>query len=327
MTEGNLQNMRIAQPAEVDLSVVIPVLNEEDGLLHCYQEVVSSLEATNISFELVFVDDGSSDSSPKIMQGFAEQDDRVHFLQLFKNVGQQKAMFSALRYCGGSVIITFDSDLQFAPSCLQPLYKAIADKKYDIAGGIRENRQDSFLKNKLPSYIGRKLINRALRIKQKDFGAVKAYSRAIIWSILQEPAPLIVIPAMAYSNSQNFIEIPIAHNSRKAGESKWSILSRMELYVDIFTVYARRPFETLMLFGALFSFLGFCFLLGIMFYKIFINAEFSGLIIFFSVFLVTGGVFMFVQALIGEFVLRILRNKPPSFDGLVKDVHSNRINK
>jgi hypothetical protein len=125
--------------------------------------------------------------------------------------------------------------------------------------------------------------------------------------LLSMDAPKIVIPAMAYSASRNAIEIPVRHQSRASGQSKWSILSRMELYLDVYTLYARRPFEWMMLGGLASIMAGMLLAVSVIFYRIFISDTFSGLIIFFDLFLLVTGTYFFSLALIGEFVVRNFR--------------------
>ncbi|MSQ99186.1 MAG: glycosyltransferase [Xanthomonadales bacterium] len=295
-----------SESATPDVSVLVPVFNEVEGIERCHREIVSELARSGYSFEIVFVDDGSNDGSYERLLALAGSDNRVTVVKLLYNIGQQRAMYTTLGYCHGKAIITFDSDLQFHVECLPRLAAKILEG-YDIAGGIRVNRRDPLLANRLPSWVGRKLINVALRIEQVDFGGVKAYSARLIKTLLGMHAPLIIIPAMAYSISRKAIEIPVRHEERQTGYSKWSILSRMELYLDIDTLYARRPFAWMLTSGVgligTSIFLGLC----IVAYRLLVSEHFSGLIIFFDVFLLATGIFLFSQSLIGEFVVRNLR--------------------
>lgn len=291
---------------QIDVSVLVPVFNEEGGLDNCYNEIVSALGASPYSFEIVFVDDGSTDSSIECMRNFAASDPRVTVVKLIYNVGQQRAMYAALGYCRGRAVITFDADLQFHPECLPELASKVIEG-YDVVGGIRTNRRDPFLANRFPSWIGRKLINSALKINQVDFGGVKAYSERMVKILLGMQTPLVVIPAMAYSVSRRVTEIPVRHEPRVTGVSKWSVLSRMELYLDLYTLYARRPFAWMLIAGIA-SFVSSLVLGGgILAYRLLISGHVSGLIIFFAVFLFVTGFYLFSLSLIGEFVVRGLR--------------------
>jgi len=302
-----------------DVSILIPVLNEIDGLARCYREVVEVTEAAGMSIQIVFVNDGSTDGSGRWMRECAERDPRVTYVGLAYNVGQQRAMYIGLGWCRGRAVVTYDSDLQFHPGCIPLLAKAIHEGR-DIAGGIREIRHESLLANRIPSHIGKLLINRALRVRQEDFGAVKAYSQRLVRLMLAQQSPLIVIPAMAYSLSRNAVEIPVLHQPRRTGISKWSLFSRMELYLDIYTTYGRRPFEWMMFAGALSLLAGVALGLGILGYWLFVNRQFGGLIIFFDVFMIMMGAYFFTFSFIGEFVVRIFRGRPLAAKLVVSDV-------
>jgi len=309
--------------ARPDISVIIPVLNEIEGIDHCYSEVVRRLEQSPYSFELVFVDDGSTDGSTERLRELATGDARVTFLKLLHNVGQQHAMYAGLRYAGGAAVITYDSDLQFHPDCLPELAAKVLEG-YDIVGGVRIERKDPMIVNRIPSWIGRKLINSALRTELADFGGVKAYSARMVRVLLTMDAPQIVLPAMAYSVSRNAVEIPVRHEPRRTGRSKWSIWSRMEVYLDVYTLYARRPFAWMMVGGALSLAAGMMLGLGILLYRILHTDEFSGLIIFFDLFLLATGAYLFSLALIGEFVVRSFRGKRLQPERLVEEVVTAR---
>jgi len=290
----------------VDVSILVPVFNEIDGIDRCHQEISAILRESGYSFEIVFVDDGSTDGSVERLRAIAQADPRAILVKLLYNVGQQRAMYAALGYCSGRAVITYDSDLQFHPQCL-PALAAKVFEGYDIVGGIRTERKDSLLANRIPSWIGRNLINIALRVKQQDFGAVKAYSGRLVKLLLGVNTPLVVIPAMAYSLTRRAIEIPVLHQARQTGFSKWSVLSRIETYLDIYTLYARRPFAWMMVSAIACLSLSVLMALGIVIYRLFVFGNFSGLIIFFDVFLFATGIYFFSLSMIGEFVVRNLR--------------------
>lgn len=305
--------------AIVDISVLVPVYNEDSGLDRCYREIVAAMESCGHSFEIVFVDDGSTDDSLGCMRSFAAADRRVTVVKLMHNVGQQRAMYLALRYCSGRAVITYDADLQFHPECLSRLADKVFEG-YDVVGGVRTVRRDSLFANRIPSWVGRSLINRALHIQQQDFGGVKAYSARMVKMLLSASAPLIVLPAMAYSMTRRVIEIPVRHEPRISGISKWSVLSRMELYLDLYTLYSRRPFSWMLLGGVASFMISLLLGVGIAYYRFFVSQHFSGLIIFFDIFLFVTGIYLSSLSLIGEFVVRGLRRGRPDAAHLVEEV-------
>jgi glycosyltransferase involved in cell wall biosynthesis len=303
-----------------DLSVVVPVLNEIDGIDRCYQSIVAALEATDLTFEILFVDDGSTDGSTERLITFAEADGRVTTLCLAYNLGQQRAMYLALKHCRGRVVITYDSDLQFAPDCLEPLTRKVLEG-HELVSGVRVARRDHPLRNHLPSMVGRLLINRALRVRQTDFGAVKAYSADLVRRILQYPLVRVVIPAAAYRLARSHTEIPVNHVERMTGASKWSVLSRMELYFDILTIFARRPFSWMLVLGTFLLMLSGLLALGIGYHILFVGADFSGLIIFFDVFIGWMGIYFLSMGIIGEFMVRAVRGGNVPLDAAITSIH------
>jgi len=304
----SIQDDKLRNQSLPILSVVIPVFNEVEGLPQCIERVYAVLAASKLPFEIIFVDDGSVDNSRQLEEAAAQKYPEVVSLFLRRNVGQQKALLAALRYSQGKVVITYDADLQFDPECLPVLTEKILSG-YDIAGGIRVTRQDPWLWNRLPSWLGNLLINRALGIKQEDFGAVKAYSRKLVDEIQAMPTEYLIIPAAAYSLSKNFIEIPIKHEPRKTGQSAWTVFKRLETYLDIYVSYAKRPFEWVMLSGVLCLSLSFVLGIGIIGYWFIVSRNFAGTIIFFDVFLGTMGVHFLILSMIGEFVVRTYRRR------------------
>lgn len=308
-----------AKRSSIDVSVVVPVLNERQNIDRCCAEIIRALEAAKLTFEIVFVDDGSTDGSTERMRELALSDPRICLVRLIYNIGQQRAMYSALRHCRGDAVITYDADLQFDPECLPVLTRKIQEG-YSIAGGVRAARRDSLLLNRIPSRIGGALISRALGVRQQDFGGVKAYSAALVRALLATPTPQIVIPAMAYSISRNAIEVPVKHAARKAGRSKWSVLRRIELYLDVYTLYAKRPFTVAVALGWLMMLAGAALGAGLLVYRLAVSAQFSGLIIFFDLFLIAAGFHFVVLAIIGEFVVRLLRSSRAPLPEVVAEV-------
>lgn len=303
-----------------DVSVVIPVYNEAEVVDECFSEVCRVLNATGLKFEVVFVDDGSTDGSIGKLKDICRGHNNVVVVRLKRNYGQQKALLAGLRRAVGKSVVTYDADLQFPPECIPRLVEKVFEG-YDVVGGVRERRKDNFLLNCLPSTVGQYLINRALGVKQKDFGSIKCYSCRLVRDIISSTRPNIIIPAEAYYLSDNFVEIPIQHRHRKHGCSKWSVLRRMESYLDIFTAYAQRPFEWMMIGGSVSILLGLALAVGIVFYKVFVSPEFSGLIIFFDIFLILAGLHFFGLSLIGEFVVRSYRTKASESAELVAEVY------
>ena len=303
-----------------EISLVIPVLNEEEGLDECFKQVTKVLESSEFSYEIVFVDDGSTDNSLNILISLCKKNDFVKVIQLKKNYGQQKALFAGLENSSGKVIITYDADLQCVPDCLPVLARKVLEG-YNIVSGVRKNRKDPFW-GRTFSAGGNWLINKALNMEQKDFGAVKAFDRELVKEIIKQFEDSIY--GTAYSLSKNFSEVYVDHELRLTGKSKWSILTRVEAYFDIYTAYSKRPFEWVLVGGAASFALAILVGLGIVFYSI--AYPFEGIretIIFFDLFLAFSGLNFIVLSLIGEFVLRLFRKHQTHREDIFFTMHSN----
>ncbi len=298
----------LADGTRPEISVLVPVFNEHAGIAECHRQVCAALLATGRSWEIVYVDDGSTDGSDAMLRQIASAEQGITLVSLAYNVGQQSAMYAALSFCRGDCVVTLDSDLQCPPSCIAPLVAKLGEG-FDMVGGIRVERSDALFGNRIPSTIGRFLINRALGVDQIDFGAVKVYSRRIVDLMVQANEPIVVIPAMAYRFARRWAEIPVEHRARRTGASKWTLYNRAELYADIFTLYARRPFAPLVALGCLFLAIGIAIGMGAFVYRLFAGEGFSGLIIFFAVFLFASGFYFVTTAMLGELLVRALRRQ------------------
>lgn len=291
------------------VSVVIPVYNEdEEGALEtCLREVRKTLVEYGHPWEIIFVDDCSRDGSLAKLLTFLD-DDRITVIEHTRNLGAVKAILSGMRASRGDVTIPFDPDLQFPPACIPQLAEQVL-KGYDFAGGIRVDRQDSFFK-RLTSKVSSAVINHVMGIQQVDFGSIKAYNRKMINGILSLPPDYMAIQAAAFSLSRHFIEIPIEHRQRAVGESKFTFLTRLDLFLDIYASYSRHPLTFMMLTGLFLLLAGTatgavvvvaCFLLDKVFGTLAATATVAGVIL-----LLFGLNFMFLS-LLGQFVVRTFR--------------------
>jgi len=242
-----------ATEATPDISVVVTVYNELDGLEICLAEVREVLEASGRTWEIVFTDDHSADRSLAKLLEFPKRDPRIVVVEHTRNLGQIRANLSGLRHSRGRVVIPLDPDLQFHPDCIPLLATQVLDKGYDFAGGIRTKRADNLM-NRITGAVSSRIINWIMGIEQKDFGCVKAYSRRIVESILLMDPDFLVIQAAAYALSKSFVELPIRHQARAIGESKWSFFMRLNFFVNVYATYSRFPFTAIQTAGfALFT--------------------------------------------------------------------------
>ncbi|MBI4228113.1 MAG: glycosyltransferase family 2 protein, partial [Deltaproteobacteria bacterium] len=250
------------EEGRVDLSIVIPVLNEAENLDPLYAQLTLALGNSNKSYEIIFIDDGSTDSSYEILENLQKEDGRVQVIRFRRNFGQAAAFSAGFDYARGDVIITMDADLQNDPLDIPKLLKKLEDG-YDVVSGWRIDRKDQFLTRQLPSRIANFIISRMTEVKLHDYGcSLKAYRREVVKNIKLYGEMHRFIPALASWMGIKVSEIPVNHSPRSSGKSKYGLMRTVRVLLDLLTVkfllgYSTRPIQIFGLLG------GLCFSLGL----------------------------------------------------------------
>jgi glycosyltransferase involved in cell wall biosynthesis len=232
----------------LDLSVVVPIYNEEDSLPHLVSELHAALSPTGLRYELVLVDDGSVDRSFTILEGMAATDPALHVVRFRRNFGQTAAMQAGLDVSRGAKVVTMDADLQNDPNDV-PAMLARLDEGYDMIAGWRRNRQDAFVNRKLPSMIANRIISLATKVKLHDYGCtLKAMTREVAKELRLYGEMHRFIPAVASWMGVRILEVPVNHRSRRYGASKYGIGRTLRVILDLMTVrfmqsYLVRPMQ------------------------------------------------------------------------------------
>ena len=257
------------------LSIVIPVYNEEATLAALFARLYPALDALGVSYEIIFVNDGSRDRSAALLSDQYQQRPNVTRVILFNgNFGQHRAILAGFAHCRGERIVTLDADLQNPPEDIG-LLLAEMDKGHDYVGSIRRQRNDSLWRH-LASRAMNRLREKITRIHMTDQGCMmRAYSRRIIETINQCREMHTFIPALAYSFAQNPTEVVIGHEERHAGETKYSLYSLIRLNFDLMTGFSILPLQLFSMLGMLVS-LGSAFLVVYMLARRLINGPEEG---------------------------------------------------
>lgn len=230
----------------MDVSVVIPLLNEEENIPILYDELTQSLKQVEVDYELIFIDDGSSDSSLQILQNLQNDDATIRVISLRKNFGQTAALTAGFDMAEGDIIIAMDADLQNDPADIPMLLNKINDGN-DMVTGWRFNRQDPFLSRKLPSKIANKIISSATGVHLHDYGCtLKAFRKEVIKNIKLYGEMHRFIPAIASAMGVSIAEVKVNHRARRFGTSKYGISRTLRVILDLITVkfllnYSTRP--------------------------------------------------------------------------------------
>ncbi|MBZ4037692.1 glycosyltransferase family 2 protein [Flavobacterium sp. 17A] len=239
----------------MNLSILIPLLNEEESLKELYAWIIQVMQSNNYSYEIIFVDDGSTDNSWQIIEGFSNENSNVKGIRFMKNFGKSQALHAGFAKAKGDVIITMDADLQDSPDEIPELYEMITAQKYDLVSGWKKKRYDSVVAKNLPS----KLFNWAARktsgVELNDFNCgLKAYKNVVVKNIEVSGEMHRYIPVLAKNAGFGKIgEKVVIHQARKYGETKFGMERFINGFLDLITIwflsrFGKRPMH---LFGAM----------------------------------------------------------------------------
>jgi undecaprenyl-phosphate 4-deoxy-4-formamido-L-arabinose transferase len=296
-----------------DVSVIIPVYNEEEGLQALFDRLYPALDKLKTSYEIIFVNDGSRDRSAAILgEQFRLRPDVTRVILFNGNFGQHKAIMAGFEHCRGRKIVTLDADLQNPPEDIGNLL-AKMDEGYDYVGSIRRQRSDSAWRH-IASRAMNHLRERITRIKMTDQGCMlRAYSRDIIDTINQCHEVNTFIPALAYSFARNPTEIIVGHEERAVGESKYSIYSLIRLNFDLMTGFSLVPLQMFSMIGISVSIFSALFVVFLVIRRLIVGPEAEGLFTLFAIAFFLIGITLFGIGLLGEYVGRIyqeVRHRP-----------------
>lgn len=225
-----------AEGSALHISVVVPVMNEQESLGPLYSRLSAVLGKSDANYELIFVDDGSTDGSFEVLQRFYEADPRVRVIRFSCNFGQTAAFSAGFAEASGEVIVTLDADLQNDPADI-PLLLDQVRQGYDLVSGWRLKRQDSLVSRRLPSYVANWLIGRVLGVRLHDYGcSLKAYRRGLVKKIRLYGELHRFIPALAAMAGARITEVPVAHHPRVYGRSKYGISRTFRVLLDVLAV-------------------------------------------------------------------------------------------
>ncbi|HXR12179.1 MAG TPA: glycosyltransferase family 2 protein [Gaiellaceae bacterium] len=239
LSEGGAPRERL------DLSIVIPVLDEQETVVPLYHALVETCEGIGQTFEVIFVDDGSTDETFPRLAAAAEHDHRLVVVQLRRNFGQTAAIAAGFDHARGDVIIPMDGDAQNDPRDIPRLLEKL-DQGYDVVSGWRVDRQDGTLR-RIPSHVANWLIGRVTGVRLHDYGcSLKAYRADLVKEMKLYGEMHRFLPALAHLVGARITEIPVQHHRRMHGRSKYGIRRTLKVVLDLITVrflseYATKP--------------------------------------------------------------------------------------
>jgi glycosyltransferase involved in cell wall biosynthesis len=304
----------------MNLSIVIPLLNEQESLPELHNWIVKVMNTYNFSYEILFIDDGSTDASWQTISQLSNENPNVKGIRFLRNYGKSQALHAGFAKAQGDVIITMDADLQDSPDEIPELFRLINDENYDLISGWKKKRYDSVVAKNIPS----KLFNWAARktsgVKLNDFNCgLKAYKNSVIKNIEVSGEMHRYIPVLAKNAGfSNIGEKVVIHQARKYGNSKFGMSRFINGFLDLITIwflstFGKRPMHLFGLLGSIMFIIGFLFALYLGIDKLFINT--SGRLIterpqfYLSLTAMLIGTQLFLAGFLGEIILRTKNNE------------------
>lgn len=303
----------------MNISVVIPLLNEEESLNELYDWIAEVMQSNRYSYEVLFIDDGSTDNSWKVISELSNKDSHVKGIQFQKNYGKSQALNAGFKEAQGDVIITMDADLQDSPEEIPELYDLITKEGYDLISGWKKKRYDSKIRKNLPSKLFNAAARRTSGVKLHDFNCgLKAYSKKVIKTVNVYGEMHRYIPVLA--KNEGFVKIGekvVQHQARKYGETKFGMDRFINGFLDLITIwfigrFGKRPMHLFGLLGTIMFILGFLFSFYLGFDKLFINK--TGRLItqrpefYMALTTMIIGTQFFLAGFLGEIILRTKTN-------------------
>lgn len=271
----------MTKQSDVDLSIVVPVYNEEENIIDQVAAITTALRGYSESYEILLVDDGSTDESYALMKSLAQQDAHIRVIHFGINYGQTAGLAAGFHHAGGNIIITMDADMQNDPSDIPMLVQKIHEG-YDVVSGWRKDRHDKWLTRKLPSVAANRLISTITGLHLNDYGCtMKAYRREIIRHIELYGEMHRFIPALARWAGGRVTEVVVKHHPRKKGKSKYGISRTMRVLLDLFVVkflmtYSTQPIQIFGGLGLVSFFLSGFMLAATIVLRVFFKVDMSG---------------------------------------------------
>jgi undecaprenyl-phosphate 4-deoxy-4-formamido-L-arabinose transferase len=295
------------------LSVVIPVYNEEQVLPSLFARLYPALDALGVSYECVFINDGSKDRSLALLrQQFQRRPAETRVVMFHANFGQHSAVMAGLAHARGEYVVTLDADLQNPPEEIGKLV-GMLDQGYDYVGTIRQQRQDYLWRRMLSKGVN-KLREWITPVRITDQGCMmRGYARSVVAALNQTREVNTFIPALASLYAMNPVEVPIAHEERHAGRSKYSLYSLIRLNFDLITGFSVVPLQLFSMVGMAVSVLSALLVVYLFVRRLIVGPEAEGLFTLFGLVFFFIGLALFGIGLLGEYVGRIyaqVRERP-----------------
>jgi glycosyltransferase involved in cell wall biosynthesis len=308
------------------ISIVIPIYNEEESVGTLYEKILNTMNKLPYDYEIIAVDDGSTDNTFNKLKEIASKDKRLKVISFKRNYGQTAAMFAGFQHASGDVVITMDADLQNDPADIPILIEKI-NEGYDVVSGWRKDRKDPFFSRTLPSKIANYIISNATGVYLHDYGcSLKAYKKDIAKNFRLYGDMHRFLPALAKGLGAKITEVPVSHHPRLYGKSKYGIGRTIRVILDIFLVkflneYINKPLYAFGGIGFILFSLGFLSGLYLTYDKLINNQEIGQRpLLFLTVLLIISGLQFISTGIIAEVIIRTYYESQDIKPYRIKDV-------
>jgi undecaprenyl-phosphate 4-deoxy-4-formamido-L-arabinose transferase len=295
-----------------ELSIVIPLYNESANIDALHERLLAVLAKLGRPFEIIYIDDGSSDGTPDILRRIHGDGGSIRAVIFNRNYGQHAAVAAGFEQARGEIVVTLDGDLQNPPEEIPKLLEKI-DEGYEVVGGWRKERNDSPPRLFFSRFANR-IAARIVGVETNDYGCMlRAYRRSVVDRIRACAEGSIFIPALANSFAASVAEVPIAHAPRRFGRSRYTPLALLRLNFDLMTGFSLMPIQLVSVTGILVAVFGLAFALFLLLRRLIVGPEVEGVFTLFAILFFFVGVQILALGLIGEYVGRIymeVRRRP-----------------
>ena len=306
------------------ISLVIPVYNEEENLHILMERIRPVMQGMGRPYEIIFIDDGSRDSSLSILKGLADEPE-VKVVELVRNYGQHAAILAGFSVVRGDIVITLDADLQNPPEEIPKLVKEMEAGSYDVVGTIRKGRKDSMFRI-IPSKIINIIARRITKVRMTDWGCMlRAYRRPVVDRMIACHEHATFIPALATFFGKRVTEIEVAHDERAGGTSNYPLRKLINLQFDLVSSFSDLPMKLLMYGGVCMAIGGVCFGIFLAVARLMYGALWAaeGVFTLFAILFVFVGLQFFAFGIVGEYIGRIYREVRKRPEYVIEKVHSS----
>jgi undecaprenyl-phosphate 4-deoxy-4-formamido-L-arabinose transferase len=306
------------------ISLVIPVYNEEENLRILMERIRPVMRDMGRPYEIIFIDDGSRDSSLSILKGLAVEQE-VKVVELVRNYGQHAAILAGFSAVTGDIIITLDADLQNPPEEIPKLVREMEAGSYDVVGTIRKGRKDSMFRI-IPSKIINIIARRITKVRMTDWGCMlRAYRRPVVDRMIACHEHATFIPALATFFGKRVTEIEVAHDERAGGASHYPLRKLINLQFDLVSSFSDLPMKLLMYGGIFMALGGVCFGILLAVARLMYGAPWAaeGVFTLFAILFIFVGLQFFAFGIVGEYIGRIYREVRKRPEYVIEKVHSS----